>query len=285
MKEKRNINNFTSLSGACITLPAQKKFFDTVRNKDLNLLSEDSFKKQKELNESLTKELENLKKSFDHYKKFYSLGKLVGSLVHEINNPLDGVIRYVNLAFDRLEEDGITKEYLEEVKRGLNRIAKLVKSLLDFSWSLSPQEGTIDINQTIEESLYMLNHWVIAYNITVEKFYNPDLPKLPDYRLKLVCNNIIKNACQAMKQGGTLNIYTALYNGYVEIRFKDTGEGISEDIQDKIFDPFFTTKSMGEGSGLGLAICYEIVQRYKGNISVESYPKKGTTFIIHLPKI
>ena len=238
---------------------------------------------QKRRNEELTKELGNLKKSAEQSKKLSSLGKVVGGLVHEINNPLDGVIRYFNLAFDCVEEEGLVKEYLQEAKAGLARIATIVRSLLDFCWSLSPQEGQIDTNRVIEESLFLFSHYIVSKNIEVKKYLAPQLPKLPDYRLKLVFNNIIKNACEAMRRGGTLIVYTAVNNSFVEIRFKDTGQGIAPELQSRIFEPFFTTKNMGEGSGLGLAISYEIVQRYKGNIFVESEPEKGTTFIIQLP--
>jgi len=231
----------------------------------------------------LAEEIQHLKKSIEQSQKYTSLGKLVGGLVHEINNPLDGVMRYVNLAFDSLQEETVGKEYLGEAKMGLSRIARVIRSLLDFSWSLSPQEGKVEINRALEESLYMLNHLVVAYNIEVKKFFEPHLPKIPDYRLKLVFNNIIKNACEEMKQGGVLSIYTVTTNNMIEVRIKDTGRGIPLELQDKIFDPFFTTKNMGEGSGLGLAISYEIVQRYQGNIFVESTSGEGATFIIQIP--
>jgi signal transduction histidine kinase len=204
-------------------------------------------------------------------------------MVHEVNNPLDGVIRYVNLAFDSIEEDSPAKDYLVEARRGLSRIVKVIRSLLDFSWSLSGQKSRIDVNHTIEESLFSLNYCIVSHNIKVNKILAPNPPKLADYRLKLAFNNIIKNACEAMNQGGTLTIFTAMRNGDIEIQFKDTGCGIDQELQGKIFEPFFTTKDIGEGSGLGLAICHDIIDRYKGTINVESKPNEGTTFIIRLP--
>jgi len=234
---------------------------------------------------SQSKEMINLKTAIEESKEFYSLGKLLGNLVHEINNPLDGILRYVNLAFDCLENEseGIVKEYLGEAKVGLNRLTTIVRSILDFSWSLSPQQGQIDINQAIEESLLMFNRYILSYNIEVKKFLFPHLPKFPNYGLKLVFNNLIKNACEAMEKGGMLTVCTSINNGVVEIIFKDTGDGIPFDLQNKIFEPFFTTKDMGKGSGLGLAISYEIIQRYKGTIQLDSQPEQGATFIIHLP--
>jgi len=239
--------------------------------------------KQIKVNEGLVDELDTLKREIKSSKKYSSLGKIVGGLVHEINNPLDGAIRYVNLAFDSVDEDSVARSYLHEAKEGLVRIAKIVRSLLDFSWSLSSQDRKIDVNQTIEESLFMFNHYFVFSNIEVRKFFTYGLPKLPDLRLKLALNNIIKNACEEMKDKGILSIYTTLNNDTIEIKIKDTGRGISRQMQERIFEPFFTTKSMGEGSGLGLAITYEIITRYKGNIYLESKEGEGTTFIIHLP--
>lgn len=236
------------------------------------------------LQEKLNKELERVSETIDRSNKYSSLGKLVGGIVHEINNPLDGVIRYVTLACDSIEEDSVAKEYLVESKNGLMRIAKIVRSLLDFCWSLSPKEqDCIDINNTLEESLFMLNHYIISCNITLQKHFAPDVGKASDFRLKLAFDNIIKNACEAMKGGGTLSITTSASGEIIEIIIKDTGSGIPKEIQSKIFEPFFTTKKIGEGSGLGLAIAYEIVQRYKGEIFVESSEGKGTSFLIRIP--
>ena len=236
------------------------------------------------LHEMLSKELEHVVDVIDRTNKFSSLGKLVGGIVHEINNPLDGVIRYVSLACDAVGDNAAAREYLVESKNGLMRIAKIVRSLLDFSWSLSPGEQEyIDINRSIEECLLMLNHYIISNGITVNKQFAGNLAKVPDYRLKLALNNIIKNACEAMASGGVLTITTSKNDGVIEISVHDQGPGIPKEIQSRIFEPFFTTKKMGEGSGLGLAITYDIVQRYQGTMILESKEGNGATFVIRLP--
>jgi signal transduction histidine kinase len=229
--------------------------------------------------------LGDLKSSNERYKKFSSLGKFAGGLVHEINNPLDGVIRFINLSLDNVSEDDVVREYLLESKKGLSRIAQFVRSLLNFSWSLSSPGTEMDITRSIEESLFYCGHHLKSYNITVEKSYSDKLATIADRGLKIVFNNLIKNAIEAMKQqgGGTLTIATASDEGGIEIVFSDTGKGIPKNIQEKIFDPFFTTKNIGQGSGLGLAIAYEIIERYQGTISVKSEEGKGATFSIRIP--
>ncbi len=238
---------------------------------------------QKKLNQELAKELGDLRKSYDKNKKLSSLGKFVGGVVHELNNPLDGVIRYINLSLDAMGEDDVSREYLLEAKKGLSRITKFVRSLLDFSWGLSSVGREIDVNKTIEECLFQYGHEFTASGIEIERFFASSLPKISDYGLKIVFGNLVKNALESMEEGDRLAIVTKLEGEFIELVFSDNGCGMPVEVRERIFDPFFTTKSMGKGSGLGLAISAEIIERYQGRIFVESEKDKGTTFKITLP--
>jgi signal transduction histidine kinase len=240
--------------------------------------------KQKKIQGKLTKELEHLKKTVTHSEKFSSLGKLVGGVAHEINNPLDGVIRYLNLSLDCLDERSTARGYLLDAKAGLNRIAQFVRTLLDYSWSLSSQSVEIDLNETIEECLFFFNYYFASYNITIKKYLGQGMPKIADLGIKIAFNNIIKNACNALAPGGgTLEVITERSNDFIKVTFKDSGPGIPQHLHNKVFEPFYTTQDIGKGSGLGLTISYSIIQRYKGEILLESQQGKGTTFIIILP--
>lgn len=220
----------------------------------------------------------------DKLKEFASIGKLVAGIAHELNNPLDGVMRYVNISLGCLDEDGVIREYLLNAKKGLNRIAGIIRSLLDFAQVSSPVfNRPIDINKAIEDSLLMTSHHFLSNNIKVVKQLNPQLPLARDNGLKLVFINIIKNACDAMPGGGTIKVWTGMKNGHIEVRFRDTGHGVPEEIHKKIFEPFFTTKELGKGSGLGLAICYDIIQRHDGKIFLEESKGRGASFVIELP--
>jgi signal transduction histidine kinase len=141
----------------------------------------------------------------------------------------------------------------------------------------------IDVNSEIEDSLGVCEQYIKASGVNVKKFLGNELPGVPNYALKVAFINIIKNACDAMKNGGVLSIYSLLNDRSLEIRFKDTGNGIPTEFSKKIFEPFFTTKDIGEGSGLGLSIASEIIRRYGGNISVESEIGQGTMFIVKFP--
>jgi len=109
------------------------------------------------------------------------------------------------------------------------------------------------------------------------------LPLVRDLGLSHVFVNIIKNSLDAMPLGGKLDIFTDAKKAGIEIVFKDTGCGIPDDFKEKIFEPFFTTKEKEKGAGLGLAICKEIINRYHGEIRVESIMGRGSKFVIFLP--
>ncbi|MFC1808569.1 sensor histidine kinase [Candidatus Omnitrophota bacterium] len=205
----------------------------------------------------------------------------INIIAHEINNPLDAVMRYVNLASACIDDEGIPRsiEYLHEAKKGLQRIVKIIKDLA----CLSHGAVEVDINSEIEEACCALDEYSKTRNIVIENYLGFPLPQVPDFGLQLVFNNVIKNACDAMESGGTLVITSERKNGTAKVDFIDTGRGIPREALDKIFDPFFTTKKHNEGSGLGLAISQEIVKKYQGSMSVASECGNGATFSISIP--
>mgnify|MGYP001577137290 CR=1 FL=1 len=235
----------------------------------------------------LKQEKEALAKQKLFLEKYASVGKLAAGVVHEINNPLDGIIRYTNMLLYQAADNTITHEYLSEIKQGLGRIANITKSLLEFSHQVnSNSEETrkfIDINELIEETLDLMSSHGSFNKITIDKQYNKQLPRISDFGLSHITINLIKNALDAMPQGGALHLSTNI-SDMVEIKISDTGLGINEDIKDKIFEPFFSTKAKDKGSGLGLAICNEIINRYEGKILVTSAPGEGSTFTVLIPK-
>jgi len=219
--------------------------------------------------------------------KYASVGKLAAGIVHEINNPLDGIIRYVNILQAQVENNSTLREYLSEVKSGLNRIAGITKTLLQFSHQVNSQTSKtkkyIDLNKLIDETLDIFTERING-DIKIQKTYRSNLGRIRDLGLEHVVVNIIRNAIDAMPEGGILDISTNLRDSGVEIRFKDTGLGIPSEIKERIFEPFFTTKSTDKGTGFGLSICQETVNRYSGKIEAQSLPGRGSTFTVTIPK-
>jgi signal transduction histidine kinase len=141
------------------------------------------------------------------------------------------------------------------------------------------------VKEGLISTLIMLGHKLKTAPITVEKDLAPDLPTVPGHPAELnqVWTNLIDNAVQAMPDGGTLRIRTALEDDCVLVEIGDTGSGIPDELKDRIFEPFFTTKPVGEGTGLGLDICYRVItQRHGGDLRVVSVPG-DTRFQVRLP--
>ncbi|MBN1587786.1 MAG: PAS domain-containing protein [Candidatus Omnitrophica bacterium] len=213
-----------------------------------------------------------------------SIGKLASGVAHELNNPLDGVIRYVNLTLDLLEGEGSPQEYLLNARQGLTRMVKIIRSLLEFSRHATISTPTIqDVNEVIQEAIKLSDCQRLHRDVQVVTFLEKGLLPITDYGMEHVVSNLLKNAIDSMPGGGTVRISSKGVNGYVVVTVSDTGGGIPEDIRDSIFEPFFTTKEIGKGAGLGLAICKEIIDRCDGSIEVESEPGKGATFLLRIP--
>ena len=219
--------------------------------------------------------------------KMASIGKLAAGIAHELNNPLDGTLRFAHLSLSHLreedEQENMVREYLLEIKRGLTRMANIVKNLLSFSSRQRVATRPVDVNEVVEKVLANLTESLYPTGIQVIKAYHPRLPLLLDKGIDQIFTNIIKNAIEAMPNGGLLKIATLMNERGIVVRISDTGHGISKESRPYIFDPFFTTKEIDKGCGLGLAICHETMQAYEGKIEVESEENHGTTFSIFFP--
>jgi signal transduction histidine kinase len=185
-----------------------------------------------------------------------------------------------------MEDNCIAKEYLLEIKKGLNRIANTTKSLLEFSRQVNNKSLQVkkyaDVHKLIDESLDILKDR-LSEDIRVNKKYKKSIPAILDFGLQHVMINILKNALDAISSEGIIDISTDIKDSMLEISFKDNGTGIPFEIREYIFEPFFTTKPTNKGTGLGLSISKEIVSQYEGRIEVKSVPGGGSDFTILIP--
>jgi two-component system NtrC family sensor kinase len=239
----------------------------------------------------LIDELEKTQETLIRAERLTSLGQIAAGVAHEINNPLTGVLTYIQIMLNKLKaQKPIGSEELGKklsvMGKETERCTRIIKSLLDFARQTQPSIRSIDLNRVIENSLTMLTYQAQLSNVKIVKEFASDVSNIeadPD-QLQQVFTNIILNAIDAMPKGGSL-IITTLHNaskGQVGIQFRDTGIGISPENLKRLFTPFFTTKEKGKGIGLGLAVCYGIIQRHGGEIKVESQTGQGTTFTIWL---
>ena len=230
-------------------------------------------------------------------------GKVRDLLVHvnglnaegvEDQAKLDGRLKLLMAFFEQEQFEEIMEDIddlVAESLEGAGRVKGIVEALRSFSHS--GQEGIqlASVNDILEDTIKVA--WnEIKFKAELVRKYSPDLPMIECHRQNIgqVFMNLIINAVQAIEQKGTIEIET-LYvetgrrkeDQKVEIRIRDNGPGIPQEIVGKIFDPFFTTKQVGKGTGLGLSISYDIVRKQGGRITVKSREGQGTTFTIILP--
>jgi two-component system NtrC family sensor kinase len=229
-----------------------------------------------------------------HQDKMISLGKLAGSVAHEINNPLSGILNYIRLMIKILGKGQVTPEHLNKFGKYLtlmesetSRCSKIVSNLLAFSRKSKLEFSEVDVNELLLKCIELSHHKLSLQNIQLETRLDPNLPRIAAdaNQIQQCMINLIFNAMDAMPDGGALTIESLRLGdrGGIELKVTDTGCGIAKEHLPKIFDPFFTTKTEGKGVGLGLSTVYGIVDRHKGAISVESKVGKGTVFSIKLP--
>lgn len=171
----------------------------------------------------------------------------------------------------------------EELEHSSARISDLIKAIKEYSYMDQGAVQEVDIERGLETTLTIMNH-KLKRGISVTRDYAPNLPKVmaSGSELNQVWTNLIDNAADAMKNGGTLTIRTARENDFVLVEVADTGSGISPDTVSRIFDPFFTTKGVGEGTGLGLDVVSRILKNLGAQISVKSVPG-DTRFQVRIP--
>ncbi len=237
-----------------------------------------------------------------------ALGEMAAGLAHEIRNPLGAIKGAAQLLMPQpgaapgstpgamassTEAHNETKELLDIIVEEANRLNNVVTRFLDYARAERPgrdEAGNIDLNILVRKTAQLVSQSEDGKNIDVRVRVDDFLPKVaadPESLLQVFLNLGI-NACQAMPNGGTLEIMTTRrrrsrlgYGQFAEVRFRDTGVGIARDKLKKLFIPFFTTKS--KGTGLGLAISHRIVHQHAGTIEVRSTPGQGSTFSVFLP--
>jgi signal transduction histidine kinase len=217
--------------------------------------------------------------------KMESIGTLAAGIAHEVGNPLTSISSLVQV-IQRTTADEFAKDKLELIKDQINRIARIIRDLVDFSRPSSYVIKPTDVNKVIREALNIVQYGKKVKDIAFTLELADDLqslPVVPD-QLAQVFINILMNAVDSLDgKPGSIWIQSRVDGEMVEVLVKDTGKGIAPDDREKIFEPFFTTKAVGKGTGLGLWVSYGIVQSFGGDIEVDSDLGRGSTFTIQLP--
>ncbi len=244
---------------------------------------------------SMVVNLEKAKKDLEqyHYRqmeradRLASIGEMATGIAHEIKNPLTCISSAITVLADDFEEEDPRREVIGQVLDQIGRLDKTSTDLLFFGKPGKPECTYTDINELLNKTLFFISQHPEARNIHRVKELIRDIPPvlIDEKQVQQVLFNIIINAIQSMRDGGTLTVTTDKASHedrtFIRLTITDTGHGISEENLSKIFTPFFTTKT--QGTGLGLPICRQLLEQNGGTLDVESRINEGTTFIIELP--
>jgi len=254
---------------------------DITERKQLQKKLEEYAQHLEELVEQRTKALKEAQEQLIKAERLAAIGQVAAMVGHDLRNPLASINSAVYYLKNRLATSADKKvmDMLKLIEESVEHANSIITDLLEYSREIKLEFTETTPKALAEEALSVVQ---IPEKIQVDDL-TQDKPKMKIdvEKMKRVFVNIIKNAVDAMPNGGKLTIAAREANGNVEISFTDTGKGMTKEVMDKIWTPFFTTKS--RGMGLGLPICKRIVEAHGGKISVKSTVNKGTTFTVTIP--
>jgi len=252
--------------------------------------------------------------------KLASVGQLAAGIAHEINNPLAFV--HSNLtslgtytkdmfellaAYDALENETVDKvlarrrvqrfkqaanmnflredvpSLISESSDGLSRVERIVRDLKEFTNIDKAEWQHADLHECVETTLSVVAHQIRPKADIVRDYADVRPVECMPAQINQALLNVLLNACQAMRERGTITVRTGLDGGDAWVSIADTGSGIDPAHLGRIFDPFFTTRDVGSGIGLGLSVVYRIMQQHGGRVDVQSTPGQGSVFTLRLP--
>jgi PAS domain S-box-containing protein len=239
-----------------------------------------------------------LEEQLSQTSKMEAIGRLAGGVAHDFNNLLTVIGGYSHMLLESTYSGDPRRDHLEQILNAANQASILTKQLLAFSRRQVLQPKLVNLNHLLTNLKAMLER-IIGERITIETALDPELRsiKADPHQLEQVIMNLAVNARDAMPDGGTFRIETAMAGtahstsgdspdesgSLVRLTISDTGCGMDERIRERAFEPFFTTKGVGKGTGLGLSTVYGIVRQNEGTIHVDSHPGQGTVFELEFP--
>ncbi|MBI5746432.1 MAG: PAS domain S-box protein [Nitrospirae bacterium] len=242
-----------------------------------------------------------LEKQVEQSRRLSDLGEFAGGIAHEVRNPLARIMMGAYTLKEAAPDKGERARALDNILKGVVDLNRFVTELLNYTGRMELQRDKTDINKILDSTLFNLTEEAVRSRVKITLKLDPELPKanVDGVKMDQVFSNIIRNAIQAMPDGGALTIITdykpcpvdmhmgmkgktnGVKPGLIKISLSDTGSGISKKDIGKIFNPFFTTRA--KGIGLGLVLVHRIVEAHGGKIDVESREGEGCIFKILLP--
>jgi signal transduction histidine kinase len=217
-------------------------------------------------------------------RRLAAIGRLTAGVGHEVKNPINAIVVHLELLRNKLSgPDARAMRHLEIIESEIQRLDRVVQTLVDFSRPVELQLKEQDLRRIVSGVLMLASAELETHNVRVSS-HMPEralITKVDADLIKQAILNVVLNGAQAMSQGGELHVTLREEGRMAAIEIADSGSGIPEDIRAKIFDLYFTTRK--DGSGIGLAMTYRIMQLHNGSIDVQSEQNIGSTFTLKLP--
>ena len=241
-------------------------------------------------------DLRRLEELAHRNQRLREMGEMAAGIAHEIRNPLASIELFASLLKKDLEGEHEKAKLVQHIRAGVKNMDRIISTLLLFAKSSQPSRQQCDINLLMSQLMDGLDDVKVPENIKVRLDFGKEEMLANGDRglLRQVFPNLIRNAIQAMPEGGELHIQTrkalipahdndggAADRKFIAVTITDTGGGISPDDLEKVFNPFFTTKD--KGTGLGLAISHNIIKAHQGTIEAVCEEGKSTSFKIKIP--
>jgi PAS domain S-box-containing protein len=228
-------------------------------------------------------ERKRLEKKVLESERLATIGQGVSYISHEIKNPLMLIGGFARQVLRKISQNGKNKEKLEIIIKEVARLEEFLSEVTDITKPSQPKKIMTSINSVVEDVSAFLHEELKVRHVVFQTSLDPQIPEISvdPKQMRQVLINVMKNAMEAMPEGGELSITTQLQDDRVKLRIIDTGQGITPEDVKSVFDPFVTTKA--KGTGLGLPICRKIIEDHDGLISLESTSGHGTVCNITLP--
>lgn len=216
--------------------------------------------------------------------KLSGMGTLAAGIAHEMNNPLFAIMGFTEAILEE-QDDSKIKIYAKKTLEQSKHMASIILNMSGYARSSEmDQTRDVNINERMDASIEMALLASHSNDVQIEKKFSqlPPIKAKPE-EIQQIYLNVIRNAVQSMEGTGKIILTSRHQDGKILTTIEDAGPGIPQEYISKVFDPFFTTKDQGKGTGLGLNIVHRLVDKYGGNISIESTVGEGTTFTISFP--
>lgn len=235
--------------------------------------------------EAMVAEIARVNHELLESERLATIGKMAAHVTHEVRNPLSSIALNLELLEEELPQESEAHTLFIAIRKEVERLTELTEQYLTVARRRDPNFAIEDLAEVVAEAVEFMSPELKRHEVAIAADFGSELPpvKLDEGQIRQVMHNLLRNARQAMPNGGNLRVTVAssAEPGWVDIDVSDTGAGMSEETRARLFEPFFTTRS--HGTGLGLAISRHIVEAHGGVIRCEPNEPHGTRFVVRLP--